>query len=426
MSDIYFVAKAAVVAQVAAASIDSLDGTPGDNDFTVTIGGVAVTVAGDTDVATTAAALLAALQAETHPYFTAVTWTNPSGGTITGTAVTAGVPFEAALSVSGVGSGAVTDFSDTTPNSGPNDWNAAANWSGGAKPANSDNVIIKDSAVNICYGLAQSGVTLSSLRIEKSYTGKLGLDYLNLANAADGSSANVEAVEYRATHLTIKVNGPVDLGAHNGIGVQNGSTRLLINLLDQETTVIVHDTARTSADNGRPALRIKCASATTSIFVKSAPGGVGVAMDAPHETSTVGLVSVSDTSTASRVFVGRGVTITTFFQNGGDNYLNAAATVTTVTAKGGKLLTEGDYTITTLNANGGAVNANNIKTAGNCVTTMNVAGGEVNFLGSNRPRTVAATNVDVSQSGSALKVDTAVVTLTAVQLTGGQGAVQAA
>ena len=98
MATKYWLGVADAVAQVGTASIDSVDGTPANNTFTVTIGGVAISAVGDTDVATTATALRASLNASTHPYFAAITW---SGGTgdIIGTADTAGAPFVAALTV---------------------------------------------------------------------------------------------------------------------------------------------------------------------------------------------------------------------------------------------------------------------------------------------------------------------------------------
>ena len=74
MSAIYFLGTATAVAQVHTGSIDSLDATPANNTFTVTIGGVAISQVGVTDVATTAAALVVLLNASTHPYFAAKSW----------------------------------------------------------------------------------------------------------------------------------------------------------------------------------------------------------------------------------------------------------------------------------------------------------------------------------------------------------------
>ena len=169
----YFLGSADAVAQVATGSIDTVDGTPANNTFIVTIGGVAVSVVGDTDVATTATNLRTALNASTHPYFEAITWSG-SAGDIIGTADAAGAPFIAALTETGAGTGTVTDFAATTASSGPNHWDTAVNWSLAVVPVNTDDVRIRDSDVTIAWGLAQSAVTLDTMKVDRSYTGRVG------------------------------------------------------------------------------------------------------------------------------------------------------------------------------------------------------------------------------------------------------------
>ena len=70
------------VAQVDTASIDSVDGTPANNTFFVTIGGVVISAVGDTDVATSATNLRASLNASVHPFFAAITWSGSTGDII--------------------------------------------------------------------------------------------------------------------------------------------------------------------------------------------------------------------------------------------------------------------------------------------------------------------------------------------------------
>lgn len=394
MATKYWKGNAPAVAQVSTGSIDSVDGTPANDTFTVTIGDQTVSVAGDTDVNTTATNLRAALNASTHPYFAAITWSG-SGGNITGTADTAGVPFVVALTQSG-GTGTVTDFSDTTANAGPNDWSTADNWSTGTVPVNSDDVIIENSSVNIAYGLDQNAVSLTSLTIKKTYTGKIGLDAAVFAQSADGeTTTDSNEDEYRETYLKIG-STRIDLGEHFGPGSPSGSGRIKINQQISGTSdLIVHDTATTSAETGLPAVRYLASHASADVWIRSAPGGVGIAVDVPGETATVGTVSISDTSTTSKVQVGSGVTLTTFEQLGGQNYLDlGAATVTTVNVDGGTLTTEGDATITTLNVNAGTCNANHIKSGGNAITTANVDGGTLDGQASTEARTWATVNFD--------------------------------
>lgn len=403
MATKYFTGQATAVAQVASGSVDSVDGTPANNTFAVTIGGVAVSVVGVTSAAVTAGALVTALNASTHPYFAAVTWTNPSGGTVLGTADTAGVPFDAALTVSGGGTGAVTDFSDTTASAGPNDWSTATNWSDGSAPANGDDVIIEGVSTNICWGLDQSGVTLASLTVRRTYTGKLGLDRRVFATSADGETSS-DRPEYRPHYLEIGYDA-AELGQHVGPGSPPGSQRIkLDNAKSGASTTVVHDTASSPSEAGFPAVRLLAGHANADLVVRGARAGVGIAMDEPGEVSTVGAVSIS----AGALFVGAGTTITTLTQAGGTSTLQAAATVTTVTVEDGVLTTEGDYTVTTLNANGGTVFCNHVKTSGNAITTLNLAGGTVDARQSTRARTWATVNPDEG----ALITDDAIVTIT--------------
>jgi hypothetical protein len=109
--------------------------------------------------------------------------------------------------------------------------------------------------------------------------------------------------------------------------------------------------------------------------VRSAPGGVGIG-SFPGDTATVGDVLVSDTSAASAVFIGDGVTLTSFEQAGGQNRLAAAATVTTVTGRGGTLAIAGEgYTITTLTIEGATVTDTHLNAGGAEWGTINLRGG---------------------------------------------------
>jgi hypothetical protein len=178
MATLYWRGDATAVAGVETGSVDTVSGTPSDSTYTVTIGGVAIDEVGDTDVATTATNLRATLNASTHPYFAAITWSG-SAGDIIGTADTAGVPFIAALTVAG-GTGTVTDFVETTASAGPSDWSTGENWvnaatgATGTIPASADDVVIENSTNSIVYGLDQNAVALDSLEIRLSFTGKIG------------------------------------------------------------------------------------------------------------------------------------------------------------------------------------------------------------------------------------------------------------
>ena len=354
-------------------------------------------------------ALATLLNASVHPYFAAITWTS-NATQIIGTADTAGCPFVFTASVTG-GTGTCSNaYTVATANQSAHDWNVAANWSGATVPVGGDTVIIKDTDVDILWNLDQSAVTLAALYIHQSFTGKIGLDRTVFPTSHDGETLDTTGpyTEYRDCYLkisaTIYQHG-INLSPSSNL---TGSPRCLINLGSNASTIEVFNVG-TPSEEGRPALRLLNVHASSLLYVRYAPGGVGLAVDAPGEVSTVSVVSISDTSDDSRVFAGPGCTITTWSQQGGTNILQAAATVTTVTVNGGTLQSEGDYTITTANCNGGTFYSNQIKTGGNAITTANVRGGTLNGLQSNQARTWATVNFftgSVQRDGSVVTITT--------------------
>ena len=90
--------------------IASVDATPSDNTFTVTIGATSVSVPGRNDVGDTNADLVTALQAEADADFLKQTWSDAGGGTHLGTRNATGATLiDSSLTVTGVGSGTVND-----------------------------------------------------------------------------------------------------------------------------------------------------------------------------------------------------------------------------------------------------------------------------------------------------------------------------
>lgn len=399
----YWLGTADGVAQVDTVQITAFDAA---TTYEITINDFVVSVIGNTSVNQTAIDLKDALEASLNPYFTQMTYTVTTD-TITITADNAGAPFKATSSVSG-GTGTIGAVTNTTASAGPNDWSTANNWSDSIVPVSTDTVIIRDNSINIAFGLAQSAVVLTELIIDKTYTGKIGLDYRVFATNAAASTTDATEEEYRTTYLEISATD-LKIGQSFGSGTPIGSSRLLIDLGSNVSNVEIFDTANTSSETGRQAVRLKNVNASSEIFVRSAPGGVGLAAEIPDEVSTVSKISISDVTSATRVQLGAGVTITTFEQNGGDNLIEAAATITTITVNGGTLQTEGDYTVTTFNINDGVVNCNHIKTGGDEITTLNMNGGTINSSQSNIARTWATVNL---KQGAILIIDPAVITIT--------------
>lgn len=410
MATRYWLGTATAAAQVSEAGINVFDAT---TTYGITINGETVSVAGITDEQTTTDNLVTALNNSTLPYFTQITWDRNGTGassTVRGTADVAGMPFTF-TTYANAGTGSWNAVSDTTANSGPNDWSTAANWSGSTVPVSTDDVVISDSAVNICWGLDQNAVTLTSLTITKTFTGRIGLDYKKFATSADGATVISTKAEYRENYLKISATN-VDIGEHYGAGSPAGSTRILLDLGSNQSTIVVHDTASTSAETGRNAVRLLNTHASSTLNIRSSVGGVGVAAEEPGETSTFSAIRSDTNSANTNIEIGAGVTVTTYYQKNGTVTLQAAATVTTVTVESGTLTTEGDYTITTFNMNGGTVNQNHVKGGGSCITTLNLNGGRMDTTKNGASRTI--TTMNLSETGGIFIGNGSNITITTI------------
>lgn len=390
MANVRWTGKATAVAQVdtftpATVEIDDIftltitgwDGTSTVINFTATAATVANVTAG----------LTAAWNASTNALCTPITAADATTH-MTLTADTAGVAFSVASSTTqgGANNTQTLTRAATTASAGPEHWDSAANWSGGAVPggAAAQEVTIEDWSGDIMYGLDQSDIanTLTRLTLGKSFSGRLGV-----AGAAG----------YAGTYLQIKATA-VNVGPHAGTGSPSGSGRTMINTGSTASTVTISATSTTSADANKPACRLLADSAATVINVLG--GAVGIAFDA-GETATVGTINAAG-STAS-VFVGSGVTLTTLTNAAAAVQLKCAAT--TVTSHAGSLTTTGSGAITTLTINGGTAYPNAV----GIITTLNALGGITDFTQSPAARTVTTAKLGI---GGRVKYDPSALTLT--------------
>ena len=405
MATIYWLGGATAVAQVDTASIDTLDATPANTTYTITVGDASVSTPGNSTVAQTATDLVALANGNTvGAHMSVITFAVPSGANITATADVAGVEFVATLSATG-GNGTVTNFAATTASAGPADVSTLANYSTGALPTSSDTLILRDTTGNLAYNLDAIG-NAAAVVIEQTYTGRIGLATTEFAR--DSTGGNTTTVrEYREDYLTGNF-AAVTIGAHTGTGSPTGSTRVKIASTATAAGSNVHvvNSASSSAEANLPAVRLLGSSANLDVFIDAAPGGVGIASDRPDETATVGDVYV--TGSQAVAIIGAGTTLTTYTQAAGTGAIaGSASTVTTVKTTGGSLDISGDFTITALNVEGGTVTDSHIKTSGNAVTTATVIDGTLDLQASDAARTI---NSLVHQGGKVL--DNPAVTFT--------------
>lgn len=336
MSNVYFRGDAPAVYQTVTVVVGGT--AAGSQVYSVVMNGktVSYTATGGDTNATIASALQALLAdtANTPVEFTLVDW-SVNSLTITGVSTTAGRPFTNTSSATGTGTLVTTV---TVANSGPNNWDVAANWSGNAVPTNGDNVYIRGTSVDILYGIDQNAVTLALLDIDSTYTGRIGLPDRN------GSGY----YEYLETYLKIGATT-----CNIGRGPQTGPGRVRWNAGSVQTALSVYSTG-TPDDATVSAVDFVGTHASNTLTVNR--GSVSVAAK-PGVSSTISTARIGSrdnpTSDASVLF-GDGVTLTTLNMSGGQ--VTTRNGFTTATLTDGTLTVQGSANVTTINANSGTVN----------------------------------------------------------------------
>jgi hypothetical protein len=313
------------LAQVQTVTIGVYDVT---TTYKVTIGSQTISQIGTGGTAaTTAAALVALLQASTIQMFKEITWTINSN-VITGTAATAGYPFTVNVVTSG-GTGTIST-SITTANSGPNDASVTANWSLGVLPVNGDDIYFDQGSYDVLYGLNQSSVTPNSINIYPGFSGKIGLPKIN--------SVNVSATyyEYRPDYLqygatTVLVNNGSGAGR---IKLDNGSTAVTWNVLGTGNR----------AESSVPTLLLK--GSNSANVLNQSKGDVALAWFV-GETTGLGTLNVgyqTSIQNDSKLWCGPDVTFTNcaIVQTGGTLAINS-----TISSTGSVLMYNGTLTFGT-------------------------------------------------------------------------------
>lgn len=364
------------MAQVTTVQVTAYDAA---TEYSLTVGVKSVSVIAAGGANQTATALAAAWAASGEPELAEVT-AEAATDTVTLTADEPGVPFAVTPGVSG-GSGTIGSATAVTAATGPSFWSEPLNWSGGAAPANGDDVFLELSDDDIKYGLAQSGVTLASLNVLASFTGTVGLPDLN----TDGA----EYVEYRDLELAI---GATALTVGEGPG--QGSGRLRVNGGSVQSAVTVRRTAP-SLDDDAPALRWRGTHASNVVNVFR--GSVGVASRS-GDAATVATLRVGRVESGpadADVRCGPGCTLTTVSQDGGTLELNSGCT--TLTKTDGVTTLQGGGAYTTITQDRGELY---YQSSGTVTTYTGGSDSVIDFTRDMRARTV--TNCSVYERAAVL------------------------
>ena len=266
------------------------------------------------------------------PEFNEITATD-TNTTVVLTHDTNGVPFTATVSETST-SGTVS-IATTTAAVGPSIL-AAGNLSGGALPSASDILVFEDNSVDLLYGLDAATNLLAELHIKASSTGLIGLSRFNANSYA----------EYRTREFTVE-STLVTIGAGEG----DGSGRLLLNLGNDQTAVVVYKTD-TSEDEGYHALRIRGTHASNVLRVLGS-STVDIACEAGH-TATFATLIVGG---SSKVRTSAGTTLGTVIVEGSAELtidsVAALADITAITIRDtAKVILTGDNAITAFEIQG--------------------------------------------------------------------------
>jgi len=325
-------------------------------------------IAAGTSVQSVVETIQAQLAASTKSLFQEITWTE-NDSLVTGTAKVAGKPFyltEATFESGGGAADAQTFAQATsTANSGPNDWNSGANWDTGSIPANTNDIIIAGTNVDIKYGLNQSGVNLNSLSIAPTYGGEIG-DSINgyyLQISVSNSSPERTSI-YNVNGRPIWLKGQFDK-------IDIGGTSRELNAVQLDLSSATTETLRISGANVLGTITVKSSSSLTSLYVNDCPSAKVVLGTSISGLTTIEITSgnvVSD-SLCSTINVAGGI------------YKHTAGAVTTFNLRGGIVDYRGAGTITKINIFTGFFDLTNLEVIALTITGVEMWGGLLDDTG---------------------------------------------
>lgn len=256
-------------------------------------------------------------------------------GSFTGMTLTGDTVGKPSLISVATGGGATFSIANTTPATGPNHFNNAANWSTGTAPANGDNLVFDNGNVPCLYGISTS-LTGTTVNVQPGYGATIGLPQVNV-------DATTSYFEYRPTELTVA----------GGTAIINSSSLTRCNLAfgANLATVQVLQTGRRpnksvptvliSGGNGSSSLAITSGDVATAFYT-------GQTADFPTISTSFQTNALNDVT----LYCGPGTTLGTVNMNGGTLTTNNAVTTLNQGPSGGTLIVAAGA-VTTLNINAG-------------------------------------------------------------------------
>lgn len=246
---------------------------------------------------------------------------------------------------------------------GPNHFDAAKNWSGGAVPSTGDTLVFRDTDISLLHGLSQASITPAAMEFHETFTGSVGLPDANPLGYP----------EYRDTSLRI---GQASDAQTNEISVRGGSSRIRLDSGDCPITIQISDTGITDG-NEPAAFRWTGTAATNTVVYLAGSAFLG---DEGGATAAIATLRVASRAGGyGQLELATGLTVTTLQHTSGEVFSRATLT----TANIGGTWTQDGGSVTTLTT----LPDGNVRVLGSpTITTLDVGSdGSVNFGSSNAP-----------------------------------------
>jgi len=283
------------------------------NVFQIKVAGIVMAefVATTTTISHVVAGLVAAWNAQEHPYARQVFATDEhatSAGRLRLTAQVAGPHFIITLSAAPGSSTFTTALSVRA--SSPYDAGCSDNWYDDgafvprtAVPADTADVLVfKGSDLPVLWGLADLSQPLADFVHYASFIGRIGLYPRYFAISADGTEVDTTVPEYRTTHLHVQLEGgDCGVGIPDGASlIGGGSPRVNLRIVTGANLVVdVHqDTSLGKDADDQPA---------TNLNIENGNGGVTCDLNVLGGSGMVGVGWIGNETCALRnVYIGPG------------------------------------------------------------------------------------------------------------------------
>lgn len=259
--------------------------------------------------------------------------------------IVAGRPHTIEADEGGSGSPSGT-LTNTIAATGKNHFNNAANWSGGAAPANGDTLVFDEGDVPCLYGLSTTLTTLT-IRVKEGYRGQIGLPDRNVSGEP--------YAEYRPVALVMDGATLIEIDSSQ-------VSRVRINHGTSTATILVKNSGA-RLDPQVPVILLQGSNASNAIDVIRGDVGLGYFAGQTASYPTLRMSFVDNRENDSRVECGSDCSLTTIEKTGGQLTVRSNVTTLTQGQQGGVTRVEAGA-VTTLNANGGTIVYNSTGTLG--------------------------------------------------------------